>query len=126
RSVGPTIGQRLETGASLGNVIEDIKQIAGRPREPIEPSHQQYVTLAKSRDGFPERSPVGLRARCCFSVHLGGTSGMKGSVLGRQGLPVRRHPRIAINGHGYTSLLCMTYAQNIARFFNVKIFERKL
>ena len=62
RGVGPAIGQRFETGSSLGDGVEDVEQVAGRAGQTIQPRYDQYVALVEPFEQLAKLSPVGLRA----------------------------------------------------------------
>jgi hypothetical protein len=47
RGIGPGIGQRLEAGASLGDLIQGVEQVPRRSGQPVKPRHHQYIASAK-------------------------------------------------------------------------------
>ena len=58
--IGPTIPQRLESGARLGDRVEHVEQIARRAGQPVEPRHDQHIKEDSHHDAleFPNGQTV--------------------------------------------------------------------
>jgi hypothetical protein len=119
RRIGPGIGQRLEASTGLADRIEYIQEVASRSGQPIEPRYHQHVTCLQALEHLAELGAVGFRARDLLAENLGAAGSRQLRILGRQGLPVRRHPRIAVNRHFSLQLLKATYALKYQRRINV-------
>jgi hypothetical protein len=76
----------------------------GRPLQSIRHGGESSLVTsstspAKSLEQLRQLRPIGLRAGHLLAVDLRAAGSVKLGVLGRQGLTVRRNPRIAVGRH---------------------------
>jgi len=62
--------QRLEPGASLGDRIEDVEQVARRARQAIEAGDDYHVAGVKLLQQLTEFGPIGLRTARRLAKHF--------------------------------------------------------
>ena len=98
--IGPCVGKALEARALVRNLCQDVEQVAGRAREPVEPRDEQHVPRLKDRQGPRQRVAIS-RARAadllCENLRRAGLA--QGRLLAGERLAVRRDPGIAEDGH---------------------------
>jgi hypothetical protein len=74
RGVGPDVHEGTEPRLLLGNQREHIEQVAGAPRQAVEPGHHKDVALTQNRERFLELGAIRLCAACEFPEDFLGTS----------------------------------------------------
>jgi hypothetical protein len=69
--VGPCVPERLEPCPGLGNLVQDVQQVAGRSCEPIKASNDQDVALGQiiSVGRSTSCSPGRMRSECFPRSH---------------------------------------------------------
>src|SRR5258705_5218294 len=88
--VRPYISQRLEAGATLGDLIQGVEQVTRRSSQPVKPRYHKHVAIAKPVHDLTQLGAVCLCTACLLAVNLGTASRMERGVLCGQGLPVSR------------------------------------
>jgi hypothetical protein len=69
--ITPRIVQRLELGALLGELVQDVQEITGRPCQPIKPCHDQHVGSLDPPHELAKLDAVGTGAADFLLVDLG-------------------------------------------------------
>ena len=99
RGIGPSIGERLEGRARLGDGVHDIEQITGRSSEAIEPRYDHHVASAERLDHFRKLRAIGAKARNLLLVdHRRASRPERGDLIA-EALAVRADAGITVNGH---------------------------
>ena len=62
RRVGPRVAERLEGGAGLGDRVQRVQEVFGRPCEPIQARDDKGVALTEGCDRTRQRLPLRHRA----------------------------------------------------------------
>ena len=56
--IGPRVGERPEAGTVLGDLLENVEQVAGRARQAVEAGHYQHVAGDQAADRALEAGAV--------------------------------------------------------------------
>jgi hypothetical protein len=71
--VGPCLLQRLERRAGIGNLMDDVEQVAGRPCQPVQPGDNQNIAFAQCCQQALQLLAVAVGTGDLFLKDLGGT-----------------------------------------------------
>src|SRR4029453_12954263 len=74
-------------------------QVACGSPQPVHPREHQHIALTEALEQFGQLGPVAASAADLLCVDLGASCTVQLRILRGEALSVRRHPRIAVNGH---------------------------
>jgi hypothetical protein len=97
--VRPCVAKRADSGTGLRNRVDDVQEVAGGPRKPVEARDKQRVACIEGFDGARQLAPVGPGSARRLTKHGRGSGGGQRRNLSVERLPVRAYPRIAVNRH---------------------------
>lgn len=101
--VGPSVGERAESGSAFGDGVESVEQVAGRAGQSVKAGDDKHVSRVEGCKDPGKLPAIGLGPAGSLLKYLLGPRGPQSFALSVEGLPVCADARIAESGHARDS-----------------------